>query len=343
MAATGGGSTDNIVAFSGSTSELAIMGQYQMYDQFAIIGVDGSVVPQLAESIEPNKDGTEWTIRLLDGVTFHDGQPLDSAAALTSLKMMATQSCCSAEFTLVDVMGAKVLDSRTVRVPMHKPYFAFPARLAGVPWPVVAANFDPKHPGRPNGTGPFKYVSFTPGRQMVFERDPNYRESGKPYLDRVVINYATDETAQVNALLSGQANTANSFSLGSVEALKSGGLKILEGSTGGVLPFYMNTSVAPFSDVRVRQAMKLIVDREQMREAVFGPYGSIANDTWVPPFDPLYLALPQRQQDLEQAKSLLAQAGHSGLRSSSRARRSGRGSRRWRRCSRSRRRAQALT
>jgi peptide/nickel transport system substrate-binding protein len=59
--------------------------------------------------------------------------------------------------------------------------------------------------------------------------------------------------------------------------------------------------------------MRLIVDRPQMLSAVFGPYGAIANDTMCPPFDAMYVPQPQREQDLEQAKSLLAKAGHSGL------------------------------
>jgi peptide/nickel transport system substrate-binding protein len=118
----------------------------------------------------------------------------------------------------------------------------------------------------------------------------------------------------VSALQSGQANAANGFSLASVDALKAGGVKILAGNhTGEANVFVMNCADAPFSDVRVRQAMKLIVDRPQLLSTVFGPYGAIANDSFCAPFDPLYVPAPQRDQDLEQAKSLLAHAGRSDL------------------------------
>jgi peptide/nickel transport system substrate-binding protein len=311
VAATGGGSADSLNPLIAPTS-VSLMGVYQIYEQLTHFALDGSVELQLAESMEPNKDGTQWTIRLLDGVTFHDGRPLRSEDVLHSFQQW--YATANQVFVAdVDVKGLKVLDARTLLVPMVRPMFELPNFIAVPNCFVVPSDFNYKHPGRANGTGPFKYVSFAPGRQTVVERNPNYRQPGKPYLDRVVINDFFDETAQVDALVSGAANAANSLSLASVDALKAGGVNLLAGNSDAIGPFVMNCSVKPFSDVRVRQAFRLIVNRDQMREVAFGPYGRIANDTWCAPGDPLYVALPQRNQDIEQAKSLLAQAGQSGL------------------------------
>src|SRR3712207_8298026 len=75
----------------------------------------------------------------------------------------------------------------------------------------------------------------------------------------------------------------------------------------------MRVDAAPFDDVRVRQAFRLIVDREQMVQQVLSGQGRIANDLYAP-YDPAYARdLPQRQQDLEQARSLLRQAGRENL------------------------------
>jgi peptide/nickel transport system substrate-binding protein len=308
FAASGGGPDDSLDPYTDITI-VGAFGYYQLYDGIAKLAADGSVALQLAEELVPNKDGTEWTIRLRKGVEFHDGRPLTSADVVASLRRMVKGVETASVFAAVDAAGAKALDPHTVRVPMHTPFFTLPEFLTYNSC-VTPADWNPNHPV---GTGPFKYVSFTPGRQMSFARNPNYWESGKPYLDAIVINNFNDETAQVNALQSGAANAANNFSLASARVLQTSGLKMLIGNTGQVNNFSMNCNVAPFSDVRVRQAMRLIVDRPQMLKTVFGQYGAIANDTMAATFDPLYVPLPQREQDLEQAKSLLAQAGHSGL------------------------------
>jgi peptide/nickel transport system substrate-binding protein len=311
VAASGGGSTDTLNPLATFTTP-SIMGVLQLYDPLYRILADGSVAPWLVDELEPNKNGTLWTLRLRSGVRFHDGRPLTSADLLESLHQWAKSPIAGSEVAPIDVAKATAVDSLTVRVPTHYPLFGLPDILANSEFLVLPADFDPKSP--PVGTGPFKYVSFTPGREMTFARNPDYWQSGLPYLDGIVINDFASESAQVSALLSGQANAANGFSLASVEALKAGGVKVLAGNhTGEANVFVMNCADAPFSDVRVRQAMKLIVDRPQMLASVFGPYGAIANDSFCAPFDPLYVSAPQRQQDLEQAKSLLAQAGRSDL------------------------------
>jgi peptide/nickel transport system substrate-binding protein len=311
VAASGGGPTDTLNPLATFTTP-SIMGVLQLYDPLYRILADGSVAPWLVDELEPNKNGTQWTVRLRSGVRFHDGRPLTSADLIASMHLWAKSPVAGSEVAPVDVAKATALDSLTVRVPTHYPLFGLPDILANSEFLVLPADFNPKSP--PVGTGPFKYVSFTPGRQMSFARNPDYWQSGFPYLDAIVINDFATETAQVSALLSGQANAANSFSLASVKALQASGVKILSGNhTGEANVFVMNCADAPFTDVRVRQAMKLIVDRPQMLSAVFGPYGAIANDSFCAPFDPLYVPAPQRVQDLEQAKSLLAQAGRSDL------------------------------
>jgi peptide/nickel transport system substrate-binding protein len=285
------------------------LGYTQLYDTLAALAPDGSLQLELAEELEPNQDGTLWTIRVRQGVEFHDGRPLTSADVIASLRRMVKGVETASVYAAVDAAGAKALDAYTVRVPMHTPSFTLPAVFA-YNSAVTPADWNPNHPV---GTGPFTFVSFTPGRQMSFTRNPHYWQTGKPYVDAVMINNFADETAQVSALQSGAANVANNFSLASARVLQAGGVEMLVGNTGQLNVFSMNCNVAPFSDVRVRQAMKLIVDRPQMLKTVFGPYGAIANDNWCATFDPLYVTLPQREQDLEQAKSLLAHAGHSGL------------------------------
>ena len=144
-------------------------------------------------------------------------------------------------------------------------------------------------------------------------RNPNYWQSPKPYLDKVVMIEYEDETAMVNALLGGTVDTVTLLSSDEIASLQSQGKKIVISPGGGMNPFTMNTQVAPFNDVRVRQAMRLLIDRKQMLNLVFRGNGTVGNDVtsrWDPAYD---TSIPQREQDIEQAKSLLKAAGRENL------------------------------
>ena len=98
-----------------------------------------------------------------------------------------------------------------------------------------------------------------------------------------------------------------------IDTIKGAGGGVLVSETGAWVPFTMRVDQAPFNDVKVRQAMRLIVDRQQMIDQTLSGYGSLGNDMYAP-LDVAYASdLPQREQDIDQAKSLLASAGQEGL------------------------------
>lgn len=156
-------------------------------------------------------------------------------------------------------------------------------------------------------------MSFTPGQRSVFARWEHYWNHPLPYLDQLVLVDYSDESSQVNALLSGQADAVNLLSRDVIASVTSGGKKVVISDGGGWNPFTMRVDQAPFNDVRVRQAFRLMVDRPKMLDIVFGGHGTIGNDIfgiWDPEYDH---SIPQRHQDIEQAKSLLKAAGQEGL------------------------------
>ena len=221
----------------------------------------------------------------------------------------------------MNASAQRKLDKYTVLIPCHAPFATFNQVLAGgvimgqVNNGIVPVGFDPKHP---IGTGPFKAVSFTPNQQFVTERNDNYWGTGVPsrvpYVDKVVYTEYPEESSQVNALLSGQEDIVDLLSIDSARSLPSSGQKVLINTkAAGYNPLFVRVDVAPFSDVRVRQALRLVVNRPQMVDIVFGGHGNIANDIfglYAPEYDH---SLPQRVQDIEQAKSLLKQAGKENL------------------------------
>ncbi len=312
-ALTGGASSDSLAPFN-PENPLDTARFYQLFNQ--LIGLDDDGVPalELATEISSNSDATEWTIRLRDGVTFHNGKDLEAADVLYSLQQTVNPKFPQPGALVIeqlDLGGATILDKLTVRIPTHAPFAILQEALATGPFFfIVPVGFDPKHPV---GTGPFRYESFSPGVQSTFTKNPDYWEAGLPYVDKVVISDFSDEASQVNALLAGEADLVQYLSSASMHTVTSGGAELLIAKGGGWTPFTMRCDQAPFSDVRVRQAMRALVDRPEMLHLLFEGYGRVGNDLYSIE-DPDYDSqLPQRQQDLGLARSLLKQAGHEDL------------------------------
>jgi peptide/nickel transport system substrate-binding protein len=311
---TGGSSSDTFDALAPvtQTDYARILQVYQPLFEF---DQKAESIPCLAEDMTPNADATVWTIRLRAGVTWHDGKPLTPEDVMYTFRRILDPKNPTPGMTLigsVDTANMKKIDATTLQVGCTAPFSTFPQAAATIGYvPIVPDGYDPKAP--PNGTGPFMADTFNPGQQTTLKRNPNYWQSGQPYLDQVVITNYPDETAQTNALAGGQVDVVNTLSTDILSALTSQGKKVLISPGGGWTPFTMRVDAAPFTDVRVRQAMRLIVDRPQMMELVFAGHGTVGNDVfsiWDPDYD---TQLPQRTQDIEQAKSLLKAAGREGL------------------------------
>lgn len=307
LGASGGGDNDTLDGQNAlSNVDFAIA--YALFDPLTKVDDKGQVVPVLAESLEPNAAGTQWTIRLRPNIKTHDGKAFTADDVLYSLRRIQQNKYPGAiSFGPIDLKAAKVMDARTLRIPFDKPYAIFDQGLALVQSVMVPRGFDPK---KPNGTGPFKYVSFTPGREATFDANTEYWDEGKPYLDKLVITNISDETSQINALQSGEVDAVDYLSSKSINAAKGAGAQVIISETGAWGPITMRVDRAPFTDVKVRQALRLLTDRQQIVDQVFAGNGKIGNDMFGL-FDPAYKQadLPQRTPDPEQARSLLKQAG----------------------------------
>jgi peptide/nickel transport system substrate-binding protein len=285
-----------------------------LYEGLVWLTADAQMYYRLAEEMTPNKDATVWTIRLRQGVTFHNGKDLTADDLIFSInRVVNPKSPGEAANALHGIIASRMkkLDNRTITVPFSAPYSTFPESLANnITVYIVPVGFDPK---KPIGTGPFKLQSFTPGQQTILARNANYWNAPLPYLDQVIMTDFADETSQVNALLSGSVDVVNLLSQSTIGSVTGEGKKVVISDGGGWNPFTMRVDQAPFTDVRVRQAFRLAVDREAMLKTVFGGHGTIGNDIfaiWSPDYDH---SIPQRQYDPEQAKSLLKAAGHEKL------------------------------
>ena len=313
---SGGSSADTLNALAPATN-MDFARTLNLFEQLTIFGPTGAVENLLAEEVTPNGDATNWTIRLRPGVTWHDGTDLTADDVIHTLKVITNPKAPTAgapALTRLDIAGLKKLDKLTVSVPCLQPFSVLPQALAGWFYSVVPTGFDPaKPPKHPIGTGPFKFTSFTPGMQSIFARNENYWQSGLPYLDQLVITDFADETSQVNALVSSATDVIDLLSGASINSVKAGGKSVIISKTSGFTNLYMRRDIPPFNDVRVSQAMRLCCDRPEMLKVIFDGNGTVGNDIFAiaaPDYDH---SIPQREQDIPQAKYLLKRAGQEHL------------------------------
>jgi peptide/nickel transport system substrate-binding protein len=315
VGATGGGAKDTIDAHL-PTADPDIMRCWNLYEPLAVRPPSfGALEMMVAESIEAEHGKTDsWVVKIRPGIEFHNGKTVTADDVVFSLNRILdakNPKVGAASIGYVDIKNVKKISKSQVRIPLKFANAGFLDDIGQYFNAIVPVGYDP---AKPVGTGAFMYASFTPGQQSVFKKFPNYWQHGKPYADQLTIIDFTDDTARVNALLGGQVDAIDNLPTGQIAQVQgSSSLKVLISHTGQWQPFTMRIDQAPFNDVRVRQAMRLIVNRPQMVEQVLSGQGRIANDMYSP-FDPAYdSSLPQRAQDIDQAKSLLKSAGHAGL------------------------------
>ncbi len=310
---TGGGSADTLNPFRAVTNtDFARVNN--LFDPLVRYNTNAEPELWLAEEISPNKDFTRWIVRVRPGIFFHNGKPLTAEDIIYTLRTAATPGANSSSLVQgLDVTGLRQIDRLTAEVPFKAPFASFVGVLLDYWFNVVPAGYDFKTSRPVVGTGPFVLRSFVPGQESVFVRNESYWRHGHPYVDSLVISDFPDESSQTNAIESGNVDVVNGLSAPSIAVLESAGEKVAIDDGGSFSTFVMNTEVAPFNDVRVRQALRLLVNRKQMRDIVFQGHGVLGNDVFSI-FDPVYdHALPQREQNVSHARSLLRQAGHANL------------------------------
>jgi peptide/nickel transport system substrate-binding protein len=279
-------------------------GEYVLAEDHGIVPANG-------------KDTTDWVIKLRDGVTFHDGKPLTADDVIYTFKrIINTPTSGANSLGPMDVNNLKSDGKLTVRVKFHTPYGSFVDQLAY--WYylyIIPDGFNPgaaANKGKANGTGPFKLDSFNPGQQSVMSRNDSYFHSGKPYLDKITIIDFSDSSSMQNALTTGAIDAAGGIEGPQIAALAGNpSVKTVVSKTGAITPFTMRVDTAPFNDVKVRQALRLLVDRQQLIESALNGFATVGADVFSP-YDPNYPGFT-RQADIPQAKSLLKSAGKSDL------------------------------
>ncbi len=286
-----------------------------VYESLFDIDAKGNAVPFLAESYTVSDDQKTWRLKLRSGIKFHDGTVLDANAVVANLERTRNpENRCRCLTSLEDVVDVRAIDAQNVEIVLKRPNAAMATILAdaaGVMVSPTAFKARPKEIStNPVGTGPFKFVEWIRGSRYVVEKNPDYWQPGKPYLDKLVFRGIQNTVTLEAAFQSGQTDILFQPSFRFVSQMEANkAYTVLHPAGFGSEGVYFNLQVPPLDDIRVRQAVAHAIDRDLLRKTLAYGVPTLAYS----PFGP-GMNVPQPQDsypkyDLEKAKALIADYG----------------------------------
>lgn len=282
---------------------------HNVFEGLCLYDEKGELTPGLAESWDLSEDGATYTFHLRKGVTFHNGKEFTSADVLytyNSLTGLGGGEPLTGKFSMVT--GLEAPDDYTFVVHLTGPSMSF------LPLTIVAVLPEgySDQETHPVGTGPFRFVEYTPSQRVVLEKNPDYyREDRMAQVDRVEVYLMTDTAAVVSALRSGQLDMATMLNAEDAATLEEE-FDIYHSPQNMVQGFFLNNQRVPFDDVRVRQAVCYAVDRDEIIEGAFGGEATKVYSNFSPMMSRYYNEELEGSypHDPEKARALLKEAGY---------------------------------
>jgi peptide/nickel transport system substrate-binding protein len=276
---------------------------------------DGAIVPGLARRWDVSEDGRTYTFHLHPGVTFHDGTAMDASDVVFSLdRARAPESTNAQKALFAGIETVEAVDPATVRVTLKSADGAFPFKMAWGDAVIVAPESVAQAATAPVGTGPFRFVRWVQGDRVEIERNPAYWGPA-PALSRATFRFISDPNAAFAAMMAGDVDAFPNFPAPETLAQFAANpmYSVIVGSTEGETILAMNNRQPPLDDVRVRRAIALAVNRQEIIDGAMFGYGTPIG-THFAPHHPDYVDLTALSpHDPEAAKALLAEAGVTGL------------------------------
>jgi len=279
--------------------------------------------PHLLETLTASEDLKTWTLVVRKGPIFNTPTPraLDADDIVFNFNRWLNAKIGSSMNGLLspylDASGIEKIDAQTVRLHLKTPSSTLAYDLFHYAGAIVPREFEGDFLKQPWGTGPFEMVEYVPNQSFTLKARKDYWRDGAdgqklPYLDQVIsIDVRSQASAQVAGLTSGQFDLALGLDYAAYKQLAGEpDLVMSRIKSAGTVLFRTRIDQKPFDDPRVRQALRLAQDRDQITQLALGDTGFVGNDDLVAPeVDPAWAPLDTPKRDVEQAKALLAQAG----------------------------------
>lgn len=280
------------------------------------------LVPGLATSWTASPDGLQYTFKLRQGVTFHDGTPVDAAAikfnvdrvTQPSFEYYYARGAGSSRIVFGRVASTDVVDQYTARINLREPYGNFldaiTNTVASIASPANVKKYGTENQGEhPSGSGPFKFGLREPGQKLVLERNPQYW-GGVPALDQVIVRPIAEPLVAVSALRTGEVQLITSAPPDLVPELKNDpNLSVSIARIPDQNPVMFNMREKPITDKRVRQALNWAIDRQTLTRDLLKGLGEPAKSLFGPSAAAYDQSLKGYTYDLDKARALLKDAG----------------------------------
>jgi len=304
---------------------------FQIYDSIIYLDEFGRIYPGLATAWKFSPDHLTLTFKLRRGVTFHDGTPFDAHAVKFSLdRHQAKATASPTAYRAGPLVRVEVVDPYTVAFHYTQPFVALwvglsYSYLAPIS-PTAVKKYGTLYGRNPVGTGPYKFVSWTPDETITLAKNPSHTWSTSfykdtngsplmrgPALDSVEFRVIPSDTTRVSALLSHEIDMiagTNAVPDNQVTFLrKASGIQVVQRSAVGVYYATLNTKKPPLNDVRVRQAINYGVDKEKLIKLAVGGQGKPATSLVASAYGDYDPNVQKYPYDLAKAKALLKAAG----------------------------------
>jgi peptide/nickel transport system substrate-binding protein len=274
---------------------------------------DGGLEYRIAQEIGASDDAKTWTLKIRDGVEFHNGKPVTAQDVAATLERHSDEKSKSGALGYMKGIDTIKVNGKEVVLTLKEPNADLPYLLSDYHL-IVQPNGGKDAPDAGISAGPYKVSVNEPGVRHGGERFANYWQGDKMgHADQVEVIVINDATARTAALQGGQVNVINRVEPKIVDLIKRvPGVTIRNHSGPGHYVFIMHCNTAPFDNADLRTALKLAINREEMLDKVLRGFGSLGNDFPINASYPLFTEIEQRKYDPDQAAFHYKKSGHSG-------------------------------
>lgn len=286
----------------------------QVYERLLMLDENLELAPWLATDWHVSDDGLVYTFSIRQGVRFHNGREMTAEDVKKSLeRIMDPDVGAIAAAQLQVVESIETPDPYTVVIRLSEPLASTLYTLARIETAIVPMEEVERQGGEllePVGTGPFRFVRHQKDRVLELARWEHYWQPGLPYLDRVEFIPVPDEDVRLVNLQTGEMHVIQSVPAQMVDSLAMyPDIEVMPIVSTNWPHLAMNTKRPPFDDVRVRQAVQLVVDQQELLDLVAWGYGTVSASP-LPPTSYFHKDVKGWEVDVERAKQLLAEAGY---------------------------------